>query len=379
MNDGSHPHSPPTPFGPPSGPPLWASPLGPVIFPAVLSPFETTAFSCITEKPLYAYFLCDVLGYIPISLLVIAGIYANGLIHKKREKKWPLSAGIIFVTVGSLMYPHIIVACISILSCDTLAFQTFTFQTFSEETKNETLYYHLVYDRGVDCSDPTYLGFRQGAWAVGAIIGFATPLAMMLYGSFFSTEIFHYLTTGLEPHAWYWEILAMFRKAAVLAIVTVIPESSQLIVFTVLNYFFLMLTLIIRPYSGSPLYNVLECYGTSSMVVGALLLSLLGNFSGHYGSPASLVFSILLSLAVIVSLLTCVVISVILLMKAKENDAFEKAEKMPVELPPDGVEAEKNVEVLFPPREMEVVKDETKERREDSHAVPFKDFQAQLK
>ena len=173
----------------------------------------------------------------------------------------------------------------------------------------------MAKDRRISCSvDAEYQRFRAGAWAVGAIFGIAGPLACIIYGLRFSTGVFQYLTDGLKPRAWFWELVTMFRKSAILAIVTIIPQqSAQLMSYVVFNYFFLMLTMYLRPYDGSHMYNVLECFGTSTMVVVALLLMLTSSFpSVEYA------ILILMALVVFFSLLTLLAVAIFLLRAKSE-------------------------------------------------------------
>jgi len=132
------------------------------------------------------------------------------------------------------------------------------------------------------------------------------PFACIAYGSIFRTDAFNYLTAGLRSRAWYWELLTMFRKALVLAIVTIIDNaSSQTMAYVTANYFFLMLTMAVKPYNGSALYNVLECFGTSTMVVVALLLTFLSDYPEEVTTV-----SILIALVALTSLVTMVAAAV---------------------------------------------------------------------
>ena len=184
---------------------------------------------------------------------------------------------------------------------DLLTCEALTFPLFKEATELtiSTNFYHLAKDRRILCSDAEYQRYRAGAWAVGVIFGIAGPLACILYGSLFSTETFHYLTDGLRPQAWFWELVTMFRRAAILAIVTIIEQQSVVMMsYVVLNYFYLMLTLRMQPYDGSDMYNVLECFGTSTMVVVAQLLVMLSAYPSQ-----EYVFVILVSLVILSSIL----------------------------------------------------------------------------
>ena len=203
---------------------------------------------CIRDR--YTYFLCDVIGYIPISILIVVVIYVMGISKPSLKKEWPVSAGTIFVCVACLMYSQIMVSVINLLTCETL---TFPFFNQTTEFTNSTKFHHLAKDRRISCSeDADYKRFRAGAWAVGAIFGIAGPLACIVYGLQFSTKTFKYMTDGLKPQAWFWELVTMFRRAAILAMVSIIPQQTvQLMSYVVFNYFFLLLTLVLSPYDGS--------------------------------------------------------------------------------------------------------------------------------
>jgi len=100
----------------------------------------------------------------------------------------------------------------------------------------------------------------------------------------------------------------MFRRAAILAMVTIIPHQGlQLVSYVVFNYFFLMLAMILRPYDGSHMYNVLENFGRSTMVVTAQLLMLASAFPSENN-----VISILLGLVVFFSVLTLFAVGIFL-------------------------------------------------------------------
>jgi len=101
----------------------------------------------------------------------------------------------------------------------------------------------------------------------------------------------------------------MFRRAAILAIVAVIPDQDlQLLTYVVFNLFFLMLTLGLRPYDGSRMYNVLENFGTSTMVVIAQMLGLASAFPSEKE-----IISIFIGLVIFFSVLTVLVVGIYLL------------------------------------------------------------------
>ena len=119
----------------------------------------------------------------------------------------------------------------------------------------------------------------------------------------------------------------MFRRAVVLAIVTIIPQQSVVMVsYVVFNYFYLMLTLRLRPYDGSDMYNALECFGTSTMVVIAQLLVMQSAYpSQEYA------FVILIGLVVFSSVLVLLAVAVSLL-RAKPG-AEEDVSSMALDSP----------------------------------------------
>ena len=77
----------------------------------------------------------------------------------------------------------------------------------------------------------------------------------------------------------------MLRKAIILAIVTIVKQQGLLLMsYTVANYFFLLLTLLMQPYDGSWLYNMLEVFSTTTMIVLALQLSAVTEFPDDAGN-----------------------------------------------------------------------------------------------
>jgi len=235
------------------------------------------AATCLTEHFIYVHFLYSIIAYVPTCVLIAGIIYLVDYFLPGIEKQWPVSAGVTFVSVACLMYPEIIVTAINLLACETLEFPFLANEAWE---KNQTTFHHLEYDRGISCStDTQYERYRYGAWAVGSIFGFAGPIACIIYGSYYSTKVFEYLTAGLRPKAWFWELVTMLRKAVLLAIVTIVKQQSLLLMsYTVANYFFLLVTLLVRPYDGNVLYNVLEVFCGATMVVVALYLSALTEF-----------------------------------------------------------------------------------------------------
>ena len=61
-----------------------------------------------------------------------------------------------------------------------------------------------------------FMQLRVGrrAWSYSPSVPLRTPF------------IFAYLTDGLNPRAWWWELLTMFRKAALLVSVTVVDRET---------------------------------------------------------------------------------------------------------------------------------------------------------
>jgi len=267
---------------------------------ATASPMGTGAASCLTENPLYTHFLYCIVGFVPTCLLIAAIIFIGGVCSSGKKKQWPISAGVTFVAIACLMYPEILVTAINLLACETLEFP---FLANEVTEKNQTVFHHLEYDRRISCStDTQYERFRYGAWAVGSIFGIAGPIACIIYGSYFSTKVFEYLTAGLKPQAWFWELVTMLRKVILLTIVTIVKQQSLLLMsYTVANYFFLLLTLLVQPYEGSRLYNVLEVFGTTTMVVVALHLSAVSEFPDDAGNVMiGIAILIFMSLVVVV-------------------------------------------------------------------------------
>jgi len=244
---------------------------------ATASPMGTGAATCLTEHFIYAHFLYSIIAYVPSCFVIAAIIYLVDHYSDGIEKQWPISLGVTFVAVACLNYPEIMVTAINLLACETLEFP---FLANDAWEKNQTTFHHLEYDRRISCStDAQYERYRSGAWAVLWIIGFGAPVAAILYGSYYSTKAFEYLTAGLRPKAWFWELVTMLRKALLLAIVTIVKKQSLLLMsYTVANYFYLLLTLLVQPYEGSRFYNVLEVFGSATMVVVALHLSALTEF-----------------------------------------------------------------------------------------------------
>jgi len=273
------------------------------------------AATCLTEHFIYVHFLYSIIAYVPTCVLIAGIIYLVDYFLPGIEKQWPVSAGVTFVAIACLMYPEIIVTAINLLACETLEFPFLANEAWE---KNQTTFHHLEYDRRISCStDTQYKRFRYGAWAVGSIFGIAGPIVCIIYGSYSSTKVFEYLTAGLRPQAWFWELVTMLRKAIILAIVTIVKQQGLLLMsYVVANYFFLLLTLLVQPYDGSGLYNMLEVFGTTTMIVLALHLSAVREFPGDAGY-------IMIGIAILIFTSFAVVVGV----TAKVLSAFNMAQE----------------------------------------------------
>ena len=303
---------------------------------ATASPVATASFTCLVDYPIYINFLMFTIGILPMALAVIVLVFAVGLLRPTSRKRWPISAGTCLVCVCTLMYPQTIVSVINILNCDTLEFSDFA--------GNMTTFHVLDEDRSISCDDETYATYRNAAWGVGIAFGVGFPVVTVAYGAFFETEAFAYLTDGLHHRAWWWELLTMFRKSALLVAVSVIKhESTQIDVFIVINYFFVMAAIIAKPYNGSEMYNWLEVFSKSAMVIVAMLLTVLADYQSLEATESlSIVIAVMCLLSAAAVIFCCVKLFHTILTTGETLKSFRVTNPVDFVIPPL---TEKKIEV----------------------------------
>ena len=161
------------------------------------------------------------------------------------------------VIVLFLAYPSIVQACAKIRPCTTVVMSAQAGDVRSV----------MLYEPSIDCSSPTYSRALNAAAAFLVFITAGVPLATvgLVYAIArwtrrgdvsLAKQVFYFTTGGYRDRVWFWEVVGLLRKAAlVIAVNSIVDSELQMLACFWITLFSVYLNFSVKPWINVVLLN----------------------------------------------------------------------------------------------------------------------------
>jgi hypothetical protein len=166
-------------------------------------------------------------------------------------RRWTESVAVTIVVILFLFYPTLLLVATQMLGCSAFDYGNGVTKQF------------LIADRSIDCSEPRYSVFYLAGYAALGLYGLGIPLAsiglvkLIAYmhdgDSDHARKLFFFTTGGFKEELWYWDTVALVRKAVLVVVTSLIaPDLAGLLCAWAMAGF-LALNLISNPWANPDL------------------------------------------------------------------------------------------------------------------------------